>query len=1069
MRWFQDRLLREKLILILMITSGAAIVLAGIVFVGYEFLSSRRALVEKLETEAEIIAANSTAALTFADGRAARDTLSALRGSPAIIGAAIYDLRGRMFASYAPPAWKDSEPVRPHQLGLRFAWGEGQVNLTRDILLEGERLGTLVLVAELDELWSGLARDAGVILAVTLMSLLVAYVVAVRLQGVISGPVIHLARTARKIAHEKNYDVRAVKFTRDELGILTDAFNDMLARIQEREQDLQAARDELEERVRERTRALEQEVAERRRAEEELRASEMRYRMVARATNDAIWDWDLGTDRVTWNEGVYGLFGYRPGEVLETAGWWLERIHPEERDVVHRTVTEVIQGGGETWSGEYRFRRGDGAYAVVHDRGYVVHDAGGRAVRMIGTMADITGRKIAESAMLNAKDVAEAASRAKSEFLANMSHEIRTPLNGIIGMAELVLDTELSVEQREYMGLVKSSADSLLTVINDILDFSKIEAGRLEIEAVGFSLREALRDTLKPLELRALGKGIPLRGAVAGEVPDGLVGDVGRFRQILVNLVGNAIKFTERGEIEVRIAMEARDGEAVTLRVAVRDTGIGIPAGKQREIFEAFTQADGSTTRKYGGTGLGLSISSQLVTRLGGRIWVESEPSRGSAFNFTVRFGIQAAPPAAVGLHATLIGLRVLVVDDELTNRRLLEEVLKSWKMRATSVVGAREAFRTLRRARRAGNPFRLALLDAHLPDKDGFQVAEEIRNDRDLRGTVLMILSSAGRRGDATRCKELGVAAYLTKPIQPSDLFDAIMQVIGARALEGAAPLVTRHTLREGRTGRRILLVEDNPVNQAVAVRLLQKHGHEVTVAANGRDALDLLEKESFDVALMDLQMPGMGGFETTDAIRARERERGGHLPIVAMTAHAMKGDRERCLRAGMDDYLSKPFQPADLYAVVDRVLRAARIASPRPAPGRGARAADVPRPPGAAETGAREAFDAARALARVEGDRALFAEIAALFRTSAPERLRAVAEALARGDGEAAERAAHTLKGSIGNFEALAAQEAARRVEALAREGQIERAREAAAVLEREVGRLLAALDRYAEGHAA
>ena len=722
--------------------------------------------------------------------------------------------------------------------------------------------------------------------------------------------------------------------------------------------------------------------------------------------------------------------GFTPEELR--ARPYMDFVHPDDRDSTVAEAAKVVAGSSAVLF-ENRYRCRDGSYRWLS---WNVTPLAGEGLSY-GTARDVTEQKRAALDLSRAREAADAANRAKGDFLANMSHEIRTPMNAVIGMAELLLDTRLSSEQREYLQALKDSAESLLGLINDILDFSKIEAGRLELLPTEFDLREALGDTLRTLGVRADQKGLELACHVASEVPVRLVGDAPRLRQVIVNLVGNAIKFTEAGEVLVEVEqVQERAGE-VTLAFVVADTGIGIPRDKQQQIFEAFAQADSSTTRQYGGTGLGLSISAQLVQLMGGSLSVESEAGKGSRFRFTARFGLPGARPPA-RRPAKLRRLRVLVVDDNATNRRILHEMLTHWSMRPTTVAGGRAALLELERASRVGRPYPLVLLDSQMPEMDGFALARQIKKRPQLAGASIMMLTSGPRPGDRARCLALGVSAYLTKPIKQSDLLDTIMGALSGRSAVTRPSGPSAAALRKG-PRLRVLVAEDNAVNQQVAVGMLEREGHRSVVAGNGREALALLEREAVDLVLMDVQMPELDGFETTAAIREREQSSGGHLPIVALTAHAMKGDAERCLAAGMDAYLAKPLEMVALRDVLASLGKG----------GASSRAS----PKGATRDGL---VDEPRLLERVGGDRRALAMLVRLFLTDSRKLLARVRQAVERGDGPDLRSAAHALKGSVSNFAAPAATAAAARLQEMGERGDLTQASLAQANLEQELIRV-------------
>jgi two-component system, sensor histidine kinase and response regulator len=907
----RDMSIGRKLTMIILSITAVSLLLACTIMVGYDLLTYRGAMVRDVSTLADMVADNSTAALTFHDVQAANDVLRSLRTQPHITAACLYTQDGRVFATYvreggvvafSPP------PPRPNGSSVE----NGHLLQFRPVRLGKDLIGTVYVESNFSEMSQRL-RAYSLAMALTLLiSSIAAFVMAARLQRLVSEPILELVRATRRVSSERNYAIRCPVISHDEIGLLVGGFNEMLAQIEHRDAQLLRHRDDLENEV-------------------------------ARRTSE------LQTTNVT---------------------------------------------------------------------------------------------------LAAAKDAAESASRAKGEFLANMSHEIRTPINGVLGMTELALDTELTQEQREYLLLVRSSGEALLSVINDILDFSKVESGKLELEEIPFNLYTCVGETIKTMALRAHEKKLELAYDMGPDMPLHLIGDPGRLRQILLNLIGNAIKFTEKGEVLVEIANLSEQDGKVELHFKVTDTGIGIPPAKQPLLFKAFTQADSSTTRKYGGTGLGLAISARLVEMMGGKIWLDSSEGRGTTFHFTVCYAKEpiAGDLLPSGPVAELKDVSVLVVDDNATNRRILYEMTSRWGMKPLAVDGGTAALAAIESAGHGGDPFRIILTDAHMPGMDGFELSEEIRRRPDYSQAKILMLTSGGRPGEAERCRQVGISAYLLKPVMKADLRAAILTVLGHSNSGNAAThrLVTRHTLSHSDGNFHILVAEDNAVNQAVILRVLEKMGHTTVLARTGKEALAFAFSQRFDLVFMDVQMPEMDGLAATEAIRRKEKGTGAHLAIYAMTAHAMKGDRELCLQAGMDGYITKPIRFSDL----EKTLSSFSRAQSAPVPG-------SPR---------RASWGKAEALERLGGDEDLLRELCQIFLDESPKLLQKLRQAVTDADPEAVMRTAHGLKGELGYLGAAKATQAAQELEDMGDAKNLSRAAEVFEVLDREFAALRLALKESA-----
>ncbi len=1015
MSWFQGLSIKRKLLTILLLTSVLSLLLATAGYWLLDWIALRATMEKHVSRMADMVAMQCSRPVHEGDLVSLNDSLALLQSDSSVVAAWLVDRQGKELAVF-PKAHPEKLPplMAP---GTAPEWRpSGTLYLNRMVRHQGREVGVLWIKSETELFFADQYYHFRMGTAVLIAGVLLSFVVSVYLQRLLSAPILALSETARLISRRQDYSLRAVKTSHDEMGTLIDSFNEMLAQVQSRDRALQARQDELERRVQERTAALRDELRERKKAEQSLWESEQLFAQIALTAHDILFSLRPATGAIDYFGQTEGVLGYSHEEMPRSFGVFLEMVHPEDRAAVQTALDESCRSG-QPASTEHRVRARDGSHAYLATRGRPVYGSKGEVTRFIGACSNITERRLAEEELSRAKAAAEQANAAKTQFLANISHELRTPMNGIIGMSDLLLETHLQAEQQTLLKTVRESAGTLLHLVNDLLDFSRAEAGKVRLEARPFDLRSCLDATLPPLALRACQKGLELACDLPAETPNGLIGDSGRLRQVLVNLLGNAIKFTERGEIVLKVAVLGQSNDAVELQFTVRDTGIGIPADKQSAVFEAFTQVDDSHSRTHGGAGLGLAISNDLVRMMGGRLWVESAPGAGSSFHFTARFvREQSLAPLAPAARHLLSGRSVLVVDDNETSRRILEQCLTGWGLQPVAVADGYVALSEMRRRVLIGEPFELVIADADMPGMTGFELAQRLHGNSFLAGPIIMMLPASNPVHLAGRCREVGVAWHVVKPVQPSALLDCIMEVLGesANSVAPADEHAAGVNLQPARP-LRLLLAEDNPINQTLATRILQQWGHTVAIAANGREAVQRLEAETFDLVLMDIQMPEMNGLEAVARWRALERahpER-RRLPVVAMTANARDGDERRFLDGGMDAHLTKPIDRRRLFETIES-LRGGEA---------GLTEVAQPDAAGANASGTMADFgdtrlNADNALACVDGDRALLAELAGMLRDDLPPRLAALEAAIEARDGGQLFQVAHTLKGAVSNF---------------------------------------------------
>ena len=988
LRDYYETSLRHRLMLLMLLPAVVALALALLAISVNEALTARQALNAQLTALAQVVGENSTAALSVGDRRTAGKNLSALRAKPDVLFAGIFDAQGKLFASYIGASVDREQGLKKLQYEYQQLPASGKVRglspfeggnwrgiaVALPVTLDGQEIGTILIETGFARLYEVMLRNLAISAALMVAAILIALLFSTRLQRTISGPVLELADMMRRVSAHEAYGTRANSSRKDEIGALFSAFNHMLEQIRLRDQRLAVVNE--------------------------------RLNLALGASGIGLWDWDAVEGSIYLDARWAEMIGAPLGESRVTVGELVALMPPEERDAVFAQALLALKGLAPLYDVEHRVRMPSGNWKWVHSRGKVTErDANGRALRMIGTNTDITQRKQDEAKLHSATQAAEAGSRAKSQFLANMSHEIRTPMNGVLGMIELLLNTELNERQLRLAQTVQQSGTALLKIINDVLDFSKIEAGKLELEMIDFDLRRTAEEVVNLFAESAQAKRIELILHVEEAIPPALRGDPGRLRQILTNLIGNAIKFTDQGEVVVRVGLARNGGDHVVVRFEVSDSGIGIEPEAQARIFDAFSQADGSTTRKYGGTGLGLTICKHLAALFRGEIGVASQPGRGSTFWFTAALEKQSgAEPYVPPRPTSLRNLRVLVVDDNAANRDILCDQLAALGMRADSAAGGREALGVLYAA--AGrDPYRIGVLDMQMPGMDGVELARLIRCDRGLEGIELVMLSSIGEDVPTQTLRELRVRRWLTKPVNQRQLSDCLVEFtkIETPAFEplsspAPAPARSARVLH-------VLVAEDNPVNQAVATEMLAAVGCTCRLAANGREALEAIAQEHFDVVLMDCQMPEMDGFEATRALREREAATGApRLPVIALTAHALEGDREQCVAAGMDAYLAKPYGKQQL----EQAIRRHAEGQPEEAAAPSAAVADAVN-----EGLDRGALDNIRALDK-SGGSAVLHRLIGIYLKSAPGLVLAMRRAADAGDAPELARAAHSLKSS-------------------------------------------------------